>query len=106
MLRGPLVALDHIGAELRVSDAALQAGSLELRGPVAVRATLFGPLLAPVGSFELDATAADLHYAGVYDKRPGQGAVVTGHLVESDTGATDLGQLRVTLRDFEARVDR
>jgi hypothetical protein len=59
-LEGPARSPDRIAARLALRDADVRFDEISLRGPLRVEADLAGGLAAPSGSFDIDATQAEL----------------------------------------------
>src|SRR4030095_8797172 len=72
------------------------------QGPVGVRASLSGALEALAGSFELDATRADLSaYGGALRQPPGAPAKATGQLVRDAAGKLGVDGVRVKIEKMD-----
>jgi uncharacterized protein involved in outer membrane biogenesis len=104
--RGPADALDALDAALEVADAQVRAGDVLAQGPVGVRASLRGALEALAGTFELDATRADLSaYGGAFRKPPGAPAKAAGNLVRDAAGKLGVDGVRVKIEHMNGKAD-
>lgn len=88
--------------ELRDGDVALQ--DIVLKGGMALRADLENVPGAPTGSFEIDATAAELVYGEAFHKPPGTKATVSGRLVPQKEGGVGLDEVRLRVRNLDAEA--
>ena len=84
--RGPVAAPERQVGDFRLEDGRVVLGDFELAGPLGVRFEVSGPYADVEGRFEIDATGADVRLGGVYAKRPGRAATLTGRFVSVDGG--------------------
>jgi hypothetical protein len=102
-LRGPADALDSLAADLSGRDVRFQQDDNALAGDVTLRADVATPTQAAAGSFELDATPASLTLGDGFSKPPGVPARVTGRIVPGAGGALAIEDVRLVIRNLEAR---
>lgn len=100
-------AAPELEADLALADGDLRLDTVALRGALGLRAKLrLGDALA--GTFDIDATGADLDAAdGAFRKPPGRAARVQGRLVPRDGGglAVDDVVLKIHNVDATGRVE-
>ncbi len=89
-------------ADLTLSQAVLRLDEIGLQGEVGIRAELAGSD-GPTGSFDLDATAAELRYGPFFTKPPGTRARLSGRVVPGAGGGLDVDDLKLHVKDFEAQ---
>lgn len=99
---GPATALAKVDAKLRMEEAALVLDAVRLQGRLGLSASLVSTAGALGGPFEIDATEADLAYAGAFRKPPGTAATTSGTLRARPDGRFDVEELRVKIKNFEA----
>jgi hypothetical protein len=99
---GPAVAPSQIDAKLAFQDAAIDIDTVRLHGKLAVSATLANASGALGGPFEIDATEAELAYAGSFRKPPGTVATTSGTLRARPGGGFAVDEVRVKIKNFEA----
>ncbi len=102
-LRGSPDAAE-IEADLGMQQGSLRVDEALLRAPLAIRARLSGPLAAPAGSFDIDASQAELAYGDLLKKASGQAASLTGRFRLDDRGHPQVDVERVKFHKFEARA--
>jgi hypothetical protein len=69
-----------------------------------LRAKLEGGLDHPTGSFELDATDAEMKYGGAFHKGTGTAATASGRIVTGPDGHIGIRDTQVKIKNFEAEV--
>jgi hypothetical protein len=94
---------DPIALDLELRDANVRLDEFALRGRVALKAEITGGLQAPVGGFEADATQAEVRWAEVFRKPPGQPATLTGRFVPGPEGRLDVDDVHLRVQKTEAR---
>jgi hypothetical protein len=85
-------------------EANLQLGEIELHGTLGVAASIRDVLDAPSGLVELDATEAELGYAGFFNKAPGTPARVFGQVTTSAEGLLAIDAWNFAMQDLEGRA--
>ena len=94
-----------------VFDLALQEGlirfdEIEISGPLQVTAVLSGPLGWNEGSFDIDATHAEIRYSGMFTKPAGTKAQVSGRIVsQGETRSVEDIRLKIANLDARASLD-
>jgi hypothetical protein len=99
---GPATAPAKVDAKLRLEDAVVALDAVRLSGKLGLSASLASSQGLLGGPFEIDATEADLAYAGAFHKPPGTAATTSGTLQERAGGGFDVEELRVKIKNFEA----
>lgn len=87
----------------RLRDARFRLGEIRLRGEIGVDAEIRDALRAPAGRVLLDATQAELEYAGFFTKPPGTPASVRG-LIEHADGKSRLSAWKFEMEDLQGRL--
>lgn len=101
-ITGPFAA-PEVAAELRVTEGIVRIGDVNLRGPLDLRADLVGGD-ALSGTFDVDATAADLDaFEGAYLKPAGRPAHVKGRLVPRADGGLTVDDVELKIHNLDAR---
>ncbi len=100
---GPARAPDKVDARLVFENAAVEIDSVKLNGRLALSADLVAGEEGLGGPFEIDATDAELGYAGAFHKPPGTAATTSGTLEARPGGGFDVKELRVKIKNFEAQ---
>jgi uncharacterized protein involved in outer membrane biogenesis len=85
-------------------EANLQLGEIALRGNLEVDASIRNVLDAPKGLVELDATEAELGYAGFFTKAPGTPARVVGKVTTGGGGSLAIDVWEFVMRDLDGQV--
>jgi len=98
--------LPLLSRRLRI-DVALDGGRFQLedmalRGHVDIEADIQGGLASPRGSFDIDATEAEILYGGMFKKPPGDAATVTGNIVTESDGTPGIDDVHLKIRNFKA----
>ncbi len=104
-MKGPARSPDRIAARLTLRDADARFDEISLRGPLRVEADLAGGLAAPSGSFDIDATQAELVYGRAFRKPAGTSATVSGRIVSGPGGLLGFDDLKLQVRDLNATAD-
>jgi len=99
---GPATAPAIVNAKLRLEDAVVALDAVRLSGKLGLSASLASTQGLLGGPFEIDATEADLAYAGAFHKPPGTAATTSGTLKARAGGGFDVEELRVKIKNFEA----
>lgn len=103
--RGAARSLEALDASLEVSEASVRAGDVDAKGPVGIQASLSGAIESLTGSFELDATRAELSaYGGAFRKPPGAPAKATGRLVRDASGRLGVDGVRVKIENMDGNA--
>jgi AsmA protein len=92
----------RVSAQLELADGDLALDEIALRGGMSLRADLENLPASPSGSFEIDATAAELVYGEAFRKPPGTQATVSGRLVPQQEGGVGLDEVRLHVRNLDA----
>ncbi|MEM7413240.1 MAG: AsmA family protein [Myxococcota bacterium] len=87
---------------LRIEEAAIEDGPLQLAGPVAMDFEVANLSSSVTGPFRVDLTDADLRYGVDFTKAPEVPAVVSGTLASDDAGHLAVDALKLVLRNLEA----
>jgi hypothetical protein len=95
---------ERINVDVRVRGGELAADDLTIRGEMKIRADLEGGLGDATGSFQLDATDAELEYGAAFRKGRGTAATATGRIVTGPDGQIGLRDTQVKIENFEAEV--
>jgi hypothetical protein len=101
-LQGPAASPTRVSADLAIRDARFAVSDIAVAGAVEARAELAGALGAPTGSFDLDASGAELRYGGAFTKPPGVPATVEGKIVTDERGALGIDDVTLRIRDLDA----
>jgi uncharacterized protein involved in outer membrane biogenesis len=104
-MKGPARSPDRIAARLALRDADVRFDEISLRGPLRVEADLAGGLAAPSGSFDIDATQAELVYGRAFRKPAGTSATVSGRIVSGPGGLLGFDDLKLQVRDLDATAE-
>jgi len=102
-VQGAVTARSTVDAELKVTNANVAVTSMALHGPLALHAQLAGEPATLSGKFDVDATAAEIVYQGGFTKPVGTPATVSGQLVHDAEGALGVDDLRVRVKNLDAR---
>jgi hypothetical protein len=86
------------------------AGSATLAGEIDVQVELDAVGVAPVrpyldpgrGTFDIDATAAEIRYGEMFKKPPGDAATVKGNIVTESDGTPGVDDVHLKIRNFKA----
>jgi uncharacterized protein involved in outer membrane biogenesis len=89
-------------ADLQGRDVRFRRGDVALRGSIDVQAKLADPAGGAAGSFELDATGAELEVGGGFTKPAGTPATVTGRIARASGGGLAFEDVKLLIRNFEA----
>lgn len=100
---GPAAAPTKLAAELELREGEVVLEDVEARGRFAVSAELKGELARPTGSFEVDATDAELAYGDAFRKPAGTQATATGRIVAEADGTLGVDEVRLKVRDFRGQ---
>jgi len=98
---GPIANLESLRFEAKLVDGHFALDDMEVVGSVKVVADLHGSAAAPRGTFDIDATDAEVRYGGMFTKPPGDAATVEGRLVEGADGSTGIDDLHIKIRNFK-----
>jgi hypothetical protein len=101
-VQGPAASPARISADLAIRDARFALSDIAVAGAVEGRADLSDALGAPAGSFDLDASRAELRYGGAFTKPPGVPATVNGRIVTDERGALGFDDVKLRIRDLDA----
>jgi uncharacterized protein involved in outer membrane biogenesis len=89
--------------EAACQGARLQLGEVELSGDLKVDAEIADAWLAPHGQIDLDATHAQLIYAGFFTKPAGKEAHVTASLSHGSDGSSSIDAWKFVMKELDAR---
>jgi hypothetical protein len=101
-VQGPAASLARISADLAIRDAHFTLSDIAVAGAVEARADLTDALGAPGGSFELDASDAELRYGGAFTKPAGVPASVNGRIVTDARGALGIDDVKLRIQGLDA----
>jgi hypothetical protein len=93
-----------VTVDVLIRDGELAAEGLAIRGEMKIRADLEGGFRNGHGSFQLDATDAEMEYGGAFRKARGTAATATGQIVTDPDGQIGLRDTQVKVKNFEAEV--
>ena len=102
--RGTAREVEGVVVDALLRDGELAFEDLVIRGQMKIRADLEGGLGDATGSFELDATDAEMEYGAAFRKGRGTAATATGRIVTGPDGHIGLQDTQVKIRNFEAEV--
>lgn len=91
---------ERVVVDVLVRDGELAADDLTVRGEMKIRADLEGG----TGSFQLDATDAEVVYGVAFGKLRGTRATATGRIVTGPDGQIGLQDTQVEIKDAEVEV--
>jgi hypothetical protein len=91
---------ERVVVDVLVRGGELAADDLTFRGEMKIRADLQGG----TGSFQLDATEAEVEYGAMFSKGRGTAATATGRIVTGPDGQIGLEDTQVKIENFEAEV--
>jgi len=95
---------ERVTVDVLVRGGELTAEDLAIRGEMKIRADLEGGLGNATGSFQLDATDAEMEYGPAFRKGTGTAATATGRIVTGADGQIELRDTQVKIKNFEAEV--
>jgi hypothetical protein len=95
---------ERITVDVLVRDGELAVDDLTVRGEMKIRADLEGGLENANGSFQIDATDAEMEYGAAFRKGRGTAATATGRIVTGPDGHIGLQDTQVKIKNFEAEV--
>jgi len=95
---------ERVTVDVLVRDGDLAAEDLVVRGQMKIRADLEGGLGDATGSFQLDATDAEVVYGVAFGKLRGTRATATGRIVTGPDGQIGLQDTQVEIKDAEVEV--
>ena len=101
-VRGPAASPERISADLAIRDAHFALGDMAVAGAVEARADLADALGAPGGSFDLDASDAEIRYGGAFTKPARVPATLSGRVVTDERGGLGIDDVKLRIRDTEA----
>lgn len=84
--------------------ARLQLGDIALRGTLEVAAQIRDAVAAPNGLVELDATQAEVGYAGFFTKAPGTPARVIGQVTTGAGGSASIDTWEFVMQDLDGHA--
>ena len=95
---------ERFDLDVLLRDGELAAEGLAIRGEMKIRADLAGGLGDGNGSFQVDATDAELEYGMAFRKGRGTAATATGRIETGPEGQIRLRDTQVKIQNFEAEV--
>jgi len=98
---GPVANLESLRVDAALSGGRFALDDMKFSGSVKLVADLHGSVAAPRGTFDIDATDAEVRYGGMFTKPPGDAATVRGRLVEDADGSTGIDDVRFKIRNFK-----
>jgi hypothetical protein len=102
VVRGPAADLASVRVDIALEDGHVQLEDVTLRGHVEIEADVQGALAAPRGTFDIDATAAEIRYGEMFKKPPGDAATVKGNIVTESDGTPGVDDVHLKIRNFKA----
>jgi len=93
-----------IALEATLRESRLRLGEIALRGTLHVDATIRDLRGAPHGVVEIDATEAELGYAGAFTKAPGIPARVVGQVTAGKAGTLAIESWKFEMHDLDGQV--
>lgn len=102
--RGPAAAPASAQIDVALDDGRFQLEDMTLRGRVDIKADVRGGLASPRGTFDIDATDAEILYGEMFEKPPGDAATVTGTIVTESDGTPGVDDVRLKIRNFKANA--
>jgi hypothetical protein len=102
--RGREWETERLTLDLLLDDGEIAAEELAIRGQMRIHADLADVLEAANGSFQVDATDAELAYGSLLRKARGTAATATGRIVTDSDGHIGLEDTQVDVKNFEAEV--
>ena len=99
---GPAADLSAIKADVEIRDGDFALDAVAVRGRVTLRAEVTGGVASPSGSFDLDATDAELRYGEAFTKPPGTSATVRGRIVSDPDGTIGVDDVELRIGSAEA----
>lgn len=101
-VQGPAASPARVSADLAIRDAHFALRDIAVAGAVEARADLVDALGAPSGSFDLDASDAELRYGGAFTKPTGVPATVNGRIVTDERGALGIDDVKLRISGLDA----
>jgi hypothetical protein len=101
-VQGPAASPARISADLAIRDARFALSEIAVAGAVEGRADLADARGAPDGSFDLDASDAEVRYGGAFTKPAGVPATVNGRIVTDERGALGFDDVKLRIHDLDA----
>ena len=95
---------ERVVVDVLLGGGDLAAEDLVIRGQMKIRADLEGGLGDASGSFQLDATDAEVEYGVAFGKLRGTRATATGRIVTEPDGRIGLQDTQVEVKDAEVEV--
>jgi hypothetical protein len=95
---------ESLALDVLLRDGELAAEGLAIRGEMKIRADLAGGLGDGNGTFQVDATDAELEYGVGFQKGRGTAATATGRIETGPDGHIRLRDTQVKIQNFEAEV--
>lgn len=96
--------IERVSVDLVLRDGEVALDDLSVRGQMKVRADIDGGLANAKGTFQLDATEAELTYGELLRKGRGTAATATGRIETGSDGHIVIRDTQVKMRNFEAEV--
>ncbi len=100
---GPTADPSAIEADVEIHDGDFTIDEIAVRGHVTLRADVTGGVANPSGSFDLDATDAELRYGDAFRKAPGAAATVRGRIVSDPDGTIGIDDVELRIGSVDAR---
>jgi hypothetical protein len=98
---GPAAELETLRVDASLMDARFKFDDMEFSGALEGSADLHGSVAAPRGSFDIDATDAEVRHGGMFTKPPGDAASLQGKLVDTADGSTRVDDIRFKIQNFK-----
>ncbi len=102
-VRGESTSNPGVVLDLKLADADVAVDEIALRGAASIAADLT-QIEAPAGSFEIDATQADLRYGEGFQKPAGTSATLQGRIQAAEDGSLVFEETKLRLKNFDGRV--
>jgi uncharacterized protein involved in outer membrane biogenesis len=101
-VQGSAAGSSAVDADLKISNADVVVTSVAVHGPLSLHAQLTGEPASLSGTFDVDATAAELVYQGGFTKPVGTPATLSGQLVHDAQGTLGVDDLHVKIKNLDA----
>jgi hypothetical protein len=101
VVSGPAANPSALRLDVELADGRIEQGDLSVIGTAGVVADLGGGLKTPSGTFDVDATRAEIRSGEAFVKPAGEAATVRGKIASAQDGTLAFDDVRLKLRNFE-----